>query len=128
VLAGLVVLGTLLTSVAIARGRFLRQWADADKRLRAVKSVDAMLEKSLINPSATVPIPSSGALDDLPGYTWRTVLIHDPSAAKVQAVTVRLQVYEAGEARAPILQVDFLRHEYPPFPRVIPVKSGRTQR
>ena len=33
VLAGLAILGAVLASLSIARGRLLRQWADADKKL-----------------------------------------------------------------------------------------------
>ena len=126
VLAGLVVLGTLLTSVAMARGRFLRTWADADKRLRAAKAADVMLEKWLAGPSDAISVPASGSLDGSPGCTWRTVLLRDPSAAKLQAVIVRLQVYEAGgETKSLILTVDFLRHEYPPQLRhSVPANPG----
>src|SRR5688500_14911974 len=36
VLAGLVVLGVLVTSVTLARARMARQWAEAERRLAAV--------------------------------------------------------------------------------------------
>ena len=43
VVVGLVILGTLVASVAIARGRALRQYARADLQLRAARVADQML-------------------------------------------------------------------------------------
>ena len=45
VLLGLAILATLLTSVVIARGRFMRQWADADRRSRLLAAADHLMEE-----------------------------------------------------------------------------------
>ena len=49
-LAGLVVLGTLLAAVAIARGRFLRQWADADRRIVVTQAANRLLARWFTEP------------------------------------------------------------------------------
>lgn len=131
-LAGLAILGTLLTSVAIARGRLLRQWAEADKRLRAAQSANAMLARWLASPSAMVPVPGDGPLDGAAGFVWRTVALRDPSAAKLGAVIVRFQVFEpGGSEKAPILIIEFLRHESPKLPHAaanspVPSQLGKS--
>jgi len=115
VLAGLVVLGTLLASMAVARGRFMRQWADADRRLQAVHGADALLARWLASPASHVPAPSSGALDGAPGFTWRTTVMRDRGATSLGAFIVRLDVFDADVSRQkPVLSVDFLRHEVSP--------------
>ena len=115
VLAGLVVLGTLLVSVAITRGRFMRQWSDADKRLQATQAADAQLAIWLATPKADVPVPAVGPLDGAPGFSWRTSFVRDPAAGLMSATIVRMQVFETrSPAKAPIFSVDFLRHVYPP--------------
>src|SRR3954454_13523328 len=80
VLAGLVLLGTVLASVLIARGRFVRQWAQAEQRLASVHAADAMIARWMSGGPQAVPVPAQGAVDDLPGYTWRTRWIPSPEA------------------------------------------------
>src|SRR5437879_2341362 len=43
VIAGLVVLAVLISAVALARGRLLRQWETAQKKTQAARAVDRML-------------------------------------------------------------------------------------
>src|SRR3954463_9256722 len=70
VLAGLVLLGTVLASVMIARGRFLRQWAQAEQRLAAVRAADLMVSRWIAAGPQAVPVPAQGLVDDLPHYAW----------------------------------------------------------
>src|SRR3954454_16567129 len=91
VLAGLVLLGTVLASVMIARGRFVRQWAQAEQRLAAVHAADAMLAQWLSAGSQAVPVPAQGRLDDQPGYVWRTRRVPSPQADELSAGVVRLE-------------------------------------
>src|SRR5437667_12469498 len=70
VLAGLLLLGTVLASALIARGRFLRQWAAADQRLAAAHAADAMLATWLGAPAPSAAVPGPGAVADLNGYSW----------------------------------------------------------
>src|SRR5947207_9417863 len=72
VLAGLLLLATVLASALIARGRFLRQWAEADQRLAAAHAADAMLATWLGAPASSLVVPAQGAVPDLVGYSWRT--------------------------------------------------------
>src|SRR5438552_2996453 len=106
VLAGLVVLGTLLVSVAIARARFVHQAADAERRLRAAQAADALLSSWFTGPAPAVPASGDGPVEDLPGYTWRTRPIRDADAARLGAMIVRLEVIDTN--RSPFLSLDLL--------------------
>ncbi|MDB5290918.1 MAG: hypothetical protein JWL69_2159 [Phycisphaerales bacterium] len=136
VLAALVLLGTILTSLTIARGRFLRQWAVADRRLRATRAVDAMLSQWIAGSPDAVPAPGRGLLEDVPNTMWRTRRIQSAAARGLGAVIVRLEVWETGAGlaepaqlpdtaddggnseeqntagiRKPLLTVEFLAHD-----------------
>jgi hypothetical protein len=109
VLAGLVVLGTLLAAVTVARGRFLRQWSEADRRVQATRAVDALLSAWLSAPAEAVPLDAQGPLDGVPGHVWRTRRMHDAAANALGALVVRLDVIgPAAAGREPLLTVDFL--------------------
>src|SRR6185503_13806697 len=45
VMAGLVVLGVLVASIVIARGRAARQWAEAERRIVAAKALDGVVSR-----------------------------------------------------------------------------------
>ena len=124
VLCGLVLLGTVLASVCVARGRFLRQWGAADRRLQAVRAVDAMLSQWIAGSPDSVPLPGYGHLQGAPNLIWRTRRIREVNAANLGVVIVRLEVFQqvagssladfpddAGNSRQPLLTVDFLLHD-----------------
>ena len=99
-------LGTLLLSITIARGRFVRQRALAEQKLAATAAVDAMLSKWMAGSSAAIPI-STGPLDGLPHHTWRTRVIEiKPDLA---ASIIRLEV--TNQSDATVLTLDLLRHD-----------------
>jgi type II secretory pathway pseudopilin PulG len=109
VLAGLVVLGTLLAAVTVARGRFLRQWAEADRRLQATRAVDALLSEWLSGSTQAVPVNSRGPLvGGAVNQIWRTRPMRDPAAAELGAVVVRLEVFDTASSRKPTVTVDFV--------------------
>jgi type II secretory pathway pseudopilin PulG len=109
VVAGLVVLGTLLAAVTIARGRFLRQWGEADRRLQATRAVDAMLSEWLSGSPQAVPIRSQGPLiGGAANQIWRTQVIREPAAQELGAIVVRLEVFETSARAKPSVAVDFL--------------------
>ncbi len=109
VLAGLVVLGTLLASMTIARGRMLRQWGEADRKLQSIRAVDALVTTWLSGPSRDVPVNSQGALGGVPNCLWRTRAMRDPAADALGAVIVRVDVIESATMSAkPLVTVDFL--------------------
>jgi hypothetical protein len=111
VLAGLLVLGTLLVSVAMARARFMRQAADAERSIRATRAADALLATWLTGSTPSVPAPAEGPLQDTPDFVWRTRVIRDPAAARLDAVIVRFEVFNRlSESASPVLAIDLLQH------------------
>ncbi len=106
VLLGLVILSTLLVSVAMARGRFMRQWADADRRIAQTKAVDDLVSHWLAGPPESVPLAGQGVVD---GNTWRTRLVRSQPAATLGAVVVRLELFD--RSNAPAVTLDFLLHD-----------------
>jgi hypothetical protein len=115
VLAGLLVLGTLLVSVAIARARFVHQWWDADRRLRATRATDAMLATWFAGPTPAVPMSAAGALDGEPAFAWRTRVVASPSAATLGAAVVRLEVTDRSmpNQAGPVVSIDLMVHRTP---------------
>src|SRR5438874_13163741 len=106
-LAGLVVLGTLLVSITIARGRFVRQRAQAEQRIAAAAAVDSLVSKWMGGNGAAIPLSAAGPLDGLPSHTWRTrVLEKKPD---LNASIIRLEVTNQS-SDIPILTLDLLRH------------------
>jgi type II secretory pathway pseudopilin PulG len=108
VLAGLVILSTLLVSLAMARGRFLRQWAQADQRIAASREIDQLMEQWLTASPPAVPIDSNGITDGVQHHPWQTVVIPSPQASAVGAIVVRLQVFQNNEKQSPLASVDVL--------------------
>jgi len=114
VLAGLVILGTLLVSIAAARSRFQRQWSQADRRVAAVRATDSMLADWLAGAPQNISTHGSGPLPGMPDCTWRTRVIAARGAADVQAVVVRLEVFDRGTGGSgeAMFNVDFLLHDF----------------
>ena len=110
VLLGLVVLSTLLVSVAVARGRFVRQWADADRRLRLIRAADELIATWLAAAPRPVPI-GRGTIEAEPAATWRTRILPDRGAASLNAVVVRLDLYDARGGETPAVSIDFLERD-----------------
>jgi type II secretory pathway pseudopilin PulG len=108
-LAGLVILGTLLVSITIARGRFIRQRALAEQKIAAAAAVDRLVSKWMAGNAAAIPASSQGSLDGLPNYFWRTHIIPDRAASDVGASIVRMEVI-GNQNSPPIISLDLLRH------------------
>lgn len=127
-LAGLVVLGTLLASAAIARGRFMRQWADADRKLRVTQAADAMMGRWMADPVARVPLHAAGTLPGAAECDWRTQVVADPAIAALGVYKVRLDVFDrrpesgGGRRDGPALEIEFLVHRAPPATAPAPAK------
>jgi len=123
-LCGLVVLGTLLSAVTIARGRFLRQWSVADKRLAVSKALEPMLEEWVNVPSEAVPREGSLPAE---GCIWQTRLSADPAAAALDAVVVHVDVFKIGQRRGtpPLLSIEFLVREGRRVPATQSAVRGR---
>jgi hypothetical protein len=114
VLAGLLILGTLLVSVLIARGRFAAQMAQADHRAAAVRALDAQLTTWLSGPPQNIPVGREGALADLPGTFWRTRVRREASADRLNAIVLNVLVFDrkAGALhQQPLFTVEILLHD-----------------
>jgi type II secretory pathway pseudopilin PulG len=107
VIAGLVILGTILASLLIARGRFLRQDIRAQRQIQAIRALDHLAHQWMNGPAAAVPIASSGPLPGADNQTWRTRIVPDPSAAMLNARVLRIDVLDPAE-RQPIASLDLL--------------------
>jgi hypothetical protein len=109
VLAGLVVLGTVLASVTIARGRFMRQAARAQQKIEATRAIDEMISTWLIGPPDELPVPSQGSLNGSRNLAWRTSWRFDRAAESLGARVVRLDVVDHSFAHdEPTLRVEFV--------------------
>ena len=112
-LAGLVILGTLLVSIAAARGRFARQWVEADRRLSAVRAADKMLGQWMAGAEQNIPVQGQGDLPGVTKCTWRTREIRSQGAEELRARVVRLEVFDrTSRSRDPLFYVEFLVHDY----------------
>jgi type II secretory pathway pseudopilin PulG len=107
-LAGLVVLGTLLVSITLARGRFVRRRAIAEQKLAAATAVDALVSKWMTGNGAAIPLSDAGVLDGLPNHTWHTRVIE--KRPDLNASIIRLEVTNRS-SNVPILTLDLLRHD-----------------
>ena len=108
VTAGLVVLGTVLTAVAVARGRALRQWGEAETRLRAARALDGALERWSAGAGLgeNLPVPAEGDLDATEGLTWRSRRIGEAGAERLGVHAVRVEAL--GRSGAVIVSVELL--------------------
>jgi hypothetical protein len=106
VVLGLVVLSTLLVSLAVARSRFTRQWSDADRRLRLIDAGDKLMAEWLAGPPEAVPKSGRGTLPG--GGAWRTLRVPDAGAASLDSVVVRLELIEPGLTADRPVTIDFL--------------------
>ncbi len=71
VVAGIALLGTILTTTVMAQARLLRQHQRALVKLQAVEAVDRLLMQWSVA-REEIPVESSGVLLDTPEVTWKT--------------------------------------------------------
>ncbi len=102
------VLGTLLVSITIARGRFVRQRAQAEQKIAAAAAVDALVSKWMAGNGAAIPLTAAGPLDGLPNHTWHTRVIEKKPDLNVSIVRVEVT---NPSSNVPILTLDLLRHD-----------------
>src|SRR5689334_22545670 len=113
VLAGLVILGTLLLSIAAARGRFARQWAESDRHLTAVRAADKLLSDWMAGAEQNIPVQGQGDLPGVAKCSWRTREIRSQGAEVLRSRVVRLEVFDGtSRSRDPLFYVEFLVHDY----------------
>jgi prepilin-type N-terminal cleavage/methylation domain-containing protein len=117
IVAGLVILGTLLVSVSIARARFLRQWAEADRKLTAIHAADQLMTQWMSGPAQNVPLAGGRPLGGATNFFWTTGSGPDPAARNLGALRIRLEIIDRAppaDAREPNFTVDFLIHDFRP--------------
>src|SRR4051794_15869607 len=106
VIAGLVILGTILSSVLIARGRFARQEAQAQRRLQATRALDELVNQWMSGPSSAIPLSGRGTLSES-NQIWRTHVVPDRSAEELGTQVLRVEVFDPTE-RSTVLTLDLL--------------------
>jgi type II secretory pathway pseudopilin PulG len=109
VVAALVILGTILAAMLIARGRFVQQDVQARRKIEASRALDALVNGWMNGPASAIPVQATGSLPDAPGQTWSTRLLRDPSAEEIGARVLRVDVFDRSE-RQPIVTLDLLIH------------------
>jgi prepilin-type N-terminal cleavage/methylation domain-containing protein len=108
VIAGLVVLAVLVCAVTLARGRFMRQWEAAQRRVLAAEALDRMLAGWVGSEgNDSIPVPARGTLAGVEGCAWRTEWVAEPGAARLGAGVVRVEVVEAGRR---VMSIDVMKH------------------
>src|SRR3954467_9179303 len=81
VVAGLVILAVLVSSLTLARGRLARQWGAAQRKPDAAGAVARLLAAWIggaDGPDA-IPVAAAGALQGVEGCSWRTSVTPDPA-------------------------------------------------
>ncbi len=102
------VLGTLLVSITIARGHFMRQRAQAEQKIAATAAVHSLVSKWMAGNGSAIPLSAAAPLDGLPNHTWHTRIIE--TKPDLAASIVRVEVTNQ-TSDAPILTLDLLRHD-----------------
>src|SRR5688500_13208484 len=92
VVAGLALLSTLLVAVLTTRAKLTRQWAAAERRLRATEAADALLT-AWWQDVKTFPRRASGAVPGDDRMSWRTEVVSNELADRLEATVVRLEVF-----------------------------------
>lgn len=112
------ILGTILSSAVIARGRFQRQIRESDDRLAAVRAADELVGKWLSQPVGTPPVPGSGTAGSSDELVWRTTWVPDRAARRLGARIARLDILDRrGSSRVPLVSLEFLLRPAPPTTR-----------
>lgn len=105
VVVGLVLLAVLVSSITMARSRFLHQSAEARAKSAAVEAADRLIASWLAQETDRIPLRGQGTLDE--NLAWRTLPVNEPGAQQLGCVVVRLELYR-GSRR--VLAIDLLKH------------------
>jgi type II secretory pathway pseudopilin PulG len=94
VIAGLALLGTLLSLLLLARARHIHRAAESAQRLAAVTAADELLSTWWARPEA-FPRSGGGDVPNHPALRWRTLPVPNPGLAALDAAAVRLEITDA---------------------------------
>ncbi len=117
-LAGLVILGTLVGSVLVARSRYLHQLAQAQRVLEATVAADRLLE-TWWNHRQQLPLASSGTIEHAEQLLW-CIQEREPAAedlAGTSIVTVQVLDGRMPQGTAPLVTVELLLPPRPQTPQ-----------
>ena len=93
VVASLALLASLLVGLLLAKARYTRQSALADRRLEAVRAADRLLSEWWADP-ARFPRRGAGRVDVVSNLAWQTSLVANPTLGELGAQVVRLQIID----------------------------------
>jgi hypothetical protein len=108
-------LATLLVAVLLAKARYTRQAANADRRLAAVAAADKLLSTWYQNPVA-LPRTGAGIIPGDAGFAWRTQVVSNPEINKLTADVVRLEILDnrrESVADSVLTSVEFVIEPHP---------------
>ena len=107
-LAGMVLLGTLLVAMLVAKGRLTIQAQRAENRLQACQVLDGLLEGWWPDRKA-LPRSDTGGVPERPGWRWRTQIVESQSADAMRAQVVAVEVFAPNTRdRLPAARVEIL--------------------
>jgi hypothetical protein len=94
VLAALVLTGSLLVALVLAKSRHERQWDTAQRRLAAVRAADQLLAGWWAEPGS-MPLSGTGVVEDQPQLLWRTSLVSNTPVEQLGARVLQLELLAA---------------------------------
>src|SRR3982751_5795038 len=93
VVASLALLASLLVGLLLAKARYTRQSALADRRLEAVRAADRLVTEGWGGPTR-FPRRGAGRIDGPNDLSWQTDLVANPALGELGAQVVRLEVID----------------------------------
>jgi len=94
VLASLLLMGSLIVGLVLARGRLVQQHADAQAKLQAVEVADAILAQWWAQDPPAVPVDAQGEIASHPGWIWQTQHIDIDATHPAAQSGVRLMIID----------------------------------
>ncbi len=105
VMAGILLLGTLLTVLVVANGRLAAQSSRSRQAVEAYRVLDDLVDRWWIDP-ARFPRGGEGPVAERPGWRWRTRVVPSPAAATLAAEVIHVEVFgPSDETRQPTASV-----------------------
>lgn len=106
VVAGLVIMASLVAALLLAHARHARQWRAARAQREAAEAADALLSNWWLD-RANLPREHTGTLGDT--LRWRTTVVSNDAARELGAAIVRLEVSDVrGDDALPPLIVELV--------------------
>jgi type II secretory pathway pseudopilin PulG len=127
VVGGLALLATLLVALLLAKARYTRQAAGADRRLRAVAAAEVLLT-GWRQDARSLPRSGSGGVAGDEGFVWRTQTVANPDVNEMGAAVVRLDIIDdrvvaVENAQDVVTSVEFVVEKDEPRPPAAAIGS-----